>query len=232
MQWMERLAFFSSLDVIGLVLLFAGWISIGWFIENPPKNKPSVSKLMAFYRHEWMRQFVLRSPRIYDAQMLNTLRQGTAFFASASMISIGGVLALIGNAERLTGVATELTLQTIPVFVWEVKLIIMLLFVTNAFLKFVWSHRLFGYAAVIMSAVPVDPSDPMCTPRATKAAEINVAGARSYNRGLRSVYFALAATAWLGGGFALGLAAIVTVFIVWRREFASVSREALLQSAP
>lgn len=230
MIWIDRLALFSTIDFIGLFLLFTGWFSIGWITENPPKNKPSVSKLMVFYRQEWMRQFILRDPRIYDAQILSNLRQGTAFFASTSMIAIGGGLALIGNAERLTGVASDLTLTNVPTIVWEIKLIIMLFFIANAFLKFVWSHRLFGYAAVIMSAVPVDPNDPLCIPRAEKAAEINIAAARSYNRALRSVYFGLAATAWLGGGIALSLAAILTVFIVWRREFASISRAALLKS--
>ncbi|MDO6727866.1 MAG: DUF599 domain-containing protein [Cognatishimia sp.] len=230
MIWIDRLALFSTIDFIGLFLLFTGWFTIGWITENPPKNKPSVSKLMVFYRQEWMRQFILRDPRIYDAQILSNLRQGTAFFASTSMIAIGGGLALIGNAERLTGVASDLTLTNVPTIVWEIKLIIMLFFIANAFLKFVWSHRLFGYAAVIMSAVPVDPNDPLCIPRAEKAAEINIAAARSYNRALRSVYFGLAATAWLGGGIALSLAAILTVFIVWRREFASISRAALLKS--
>ncbi len=230
MIWIDSLALFSTIDFIGLFLLFTGWFTIGWITENPPKNKPSVSKLMVFYRQEWMRQFILRDPRIYDAQILSNLRQGTAFFASTSMIAIGGGLALIGNAERLTGVASDLTLTNVPTIVWEIKLIIMLFFIANAFLKFVWSHRLFGYAAVIMSAVPVDPNDPLCIPRAEKAAEINIAAARSYNRALRSVYFGLAATAWLGGGIALSLAAILTVFIVWRREFASISRAALLKS--
>lgn len=230
MIWIDRLALFSTFDFIGLTLLFVGWFTIGWFTENPPKNKPSVSKLMVFYREEWMRQFIWRDPRIYDAQILSNLRQGTAFFASTSMIAIGGGLALIGNAERLTGVASDLTLTNVPTIVWEIKLIIMLFFIANAFLKFVWAHRLFGYAAVIMSAVPVDPNDPQCIPRAEKAAKISITAARSYNRALRSVYFGLAATAWLGGGVVLAIAAPLTVFIVWRREFASISRAALLQS--
>ncbi|UZD91061.1 DUF599 domain-containing protein [Cognatishimia activa] len=229
MQWIDRLSLFSTPDFVGLALLFASWLVIGWFIENPPAKRPSVSYLMTFYRREWMRQFIFRDPRIFDAQILGNLRQGTAFFASATMIAIGGGLALIGNAEQLTGVASELTLMSAPTIVWEIKLILMVFFVANAFLKFVWSHRLFGYAAVIMSAVPVDPNDPHCIPRAEKAAEIGISAARSYNRGLRSIYFGLAACAWLGGGFVLMLACILTNFIVWRREFASHSRLSLLR---
>lgn len=229
MQWIDRLSLFSTPDFIGLALLFGSWIVIGWIIENPPARRPSVSKLMVFYRQEWMRQFVHRDPRIYDSQILSNLRQGTAFLTSASMIAVGGGLALIGNAEQLTGVAEDLTLVSAPTIVWEIKLIVMLFFVANAFLKFVWSHRLFGYAAVIMSAVPIDPNDPHSAPRAEKAADIGISAARSYNRGLRSIYFGLAAAGWLGGAYLLVLTCALTNFIIWRREFASQSRQSLLR---
>lgn len=231
MLWIDRLALFTTSDFAGLGLLFITWIAMGWFIENSPARLRSVSNLMVFYRQEWMRQFILRDPRIYDAQILGNLRQGTAFFASATMIAIGGGLALIGNADQLTNVAEELTLMNAPTIVWEIKLIMMLFFVANAFLKFVWAHRLFGYAAVIMSSVPVDPNDPACQTRADTAADIGIAAARGYNRGLRSIYFGLAAAAWLAGGYALIVATILTNVIVWRREFASHSRRALLRDA-
>jgi uncharacterized membrane protein len=42
-------------------------------------------------------------------------------------------------------VAQDLTLESDPIFLLEVKLLVLLLFAANAFLKFVWSHRLFGY---------------------------------------------------------------------------------------
>jgi uncharacterized membrane protein len=80
-----------------------------------------------------------------------------------------------------------------------------------------------------MSAVPVDENDPVCMPRADRAADIGIYAARSYNRGLRSIYFAMAAACWLAGGFVLIFACIITTFIIWRREFASLSRKALLK---
>jgi uncharacterized membrane protein len=175
-----------------------------------------------------MRQMVTREPRIYDAAILASLRQGTAFFASASLISIGGVLALIGNTDQLIGIADDLTLDRDPSIVWELKLLVTLFFVTNAFLKFVWSNRLFGYCAVLMSAVPNDITDPRTIPRAMQAAEINVTAARGFNRGLRSVYFGLASVAWLAGPIALIGASLITCLVLWRREFASQSRDVLL----
>lgn len=219
---------FTWIDLAAILVLFVAWVLIGYLIQHPPKNRPSVSVLMAQYRREWMRHMVTRQPRIFDAQTLSTLRQGTSFFASASMLAIGASLAAIGNAEQLVGVANDLTLNSDPKFVFEAKLVVVLFFLTNAFLKFVWSHRLFGYCAVLMGAVPNEVEDPVTMPRAMKAAEINITAARSYNQGLRSIYFALASTVWMIGAWPLLIAAVVTFWVLWRRDFASRSREALI----
>lgn len=228
MTWTDRLGLFGPLDMAGVTLLVIGWIVIGIRIEARKTRAPSVSVLMAEYRREWMRMMVTRQTRMFDAQVLSTLRQGASFFASATMIAIGGGLALIGNAERLQGLATDLTMTQDPIFVWEVKLLVTLAFLANAFLKFVWSHRLFGYCAILIAAVPNDPEDAAALPRAAKAAEVNITAARSFNRGLRSVYFALGSAAWLLGTLALIAATLITLFVLWRREFASQSRAVLV----
>ena len=87
-------------DLAALILLFAIWFGIGWFTERPPAGKPSVSVLMMRFRREWMLHFITRDPRIFDGNILASLREGTAFFASACMIATGGILALIGNTDR------------------------------------------------------------------------------------------------------------------------------------
>jgi uncharacterized membrane protein len=226
---MDRLSLFTPLDLGAVIVIVLAWQLIGLRIENPSSRHPAVSILMADYRREWMRHMVSRQPRIFDAQTLSTLRQGTSFFASATMIAIGGGLAAIGNSDQLMGLANQITLESDPAIVWEIKLLVILFFLVNAFLKFVWSHRLFGYCAVLMAAVPNEIENPNALPRAAKAATINITAARSFNRGLRAVYFAMGASAWLLGAWALIGATLITCAVLWRREFASKSRAALLE---
>jgi uncharacterized membrane protein len=224
----NSLTLLDPLDFAAVAFILAAWLGLGWRVEHAHPTKPSVSQIMATYRREWMVQMITREPRIFDAQTIATLRQGTSFFASTSVIAIGGALALAGNTDRLADMAEGLTLVRTPTFIWEMKMLLIIFFLTNAFLKFAWSNRLFGYCSVIMAAVPNDVTDPNAPRLAHKAAELNITAARSFNRGLRSVYFAFAAVGWLAGALPLIFGAILTLIVIWRREFASHSRGILL----
>ncbi|MDX5350875.1 MAG: DUF599 domain-containing protein [Paracoccaceae bacterium] len=219
------------LDAAALGYLLVAWFLASWLIESPPARRPSVSLIMQDYRRDWMRTFVTRQPRIFDATLIDSLRQGTAFFASASMIAIGGGVALIGNAATvqrladdlpLAGGGPDLALRMLPVIG----------FLANALLKFVWAHRLFGYCSILMAAVPNEPTDPIAFHRAGQAAEINITAAKSFNRGLRSIYFALAALGWLLGPWGLIAGTTLATGILLRREFASASRRVILMREP
>lgn len=228
MQMIDHLALLSSLDWVAVGVIVVSWFVLGWLIEHPGTKRPSVTVLMSERRRDWMKVFVTRDPRIFDSQILASLRQGTAFFASTCLLAIGGVLALAGNTEPLRGVAAEVTEMAVPVLIFQLKLALVALFLTNAFLKFVWANRVFGYCAVLMAAVPNDPDDPSAYPRAAQAAELNIRAAINFNRGLRAMYFALGGLAWLLGPIALFTATGIVVWVVWSREFASLPRSILL----
>ncbi len=216
----------TRFDLIALGLMIFLWYGTGWLIENPPARRLSVSILMQDYRREWMKEFVTRQPRIFDASVIDSLRQGTAFFASASMIAIGGGVALIGNAATIQGLAAELPLQAERSQL-AIKALVAVAFLANALLKFVWSNRLFGYCSVMMAAVPNNPDHPEAYSRAAQAAEINITAAKSFNRGLHSIYFALAALSWFFGAPVLAGVSVLTAAMLLRREFASTSRQVM-----
>lgn len=217
-------------DLAALALMAALWFGLGWRIESVRSATPSVTVLMAQYRREWLKQFVTRMPRMYDASVISSLRQSTNWLASTTLLALGGLLAVIGNPDRLRGVAQDLSLGDAQVY--EVRLLLPVLFLSHAFLKFLWSNRLFGYSSIMMSTVPNDPGDPLAYPRARQAAEINIRAAYNFNRGLRATYFALASLAWVLGPWALMAATAVVGWLVWSREFASHSRAVLLDPPP
>lgn len=222
------LAEIDLMNYVSLGLYLAVWLALGWWIEHPGMKRPSVTILMSQRRRDWMKVFVTREPRIFDSQIMGQLRQGTSFFASTCLIAIGGLLAAIGNPASLLAVAEQIGDMT-PLLIWQVKLAIVGFFLGNAFLKFVWANRVFGYCSVLMGSVPNDPNDPEAYPRAAQAAELNIRAAMNFNRGLRSVYFALGAVAFLVGWQALLVSLALVSWVVWSREFASIPRSIVLQ---
>ena len=221
---------FGPLDLAAFALLLLAMALTSWLIEHPPRRRPSVSKLMEGARRDWMAAFSARDHRIFDATLLTTLRGGAAFFASTCLIAIGGVAALLGQTERVLGVVRDLGAAPgeTAVPVWEAKLLVLAVLLVNAFLKFVWSHRLFGYCAVLMGAMP-GPEEGDPGPAIDRATTIQLTAARNFNRGLRGVYFALAALAWFLGPVPLMVAVVLTAAMLARREFFSESRRALLR---
>ena len=217
---------FGARDLAAFTLFLVLSLVMTLVIEHPPKARPSVGRLMEAHRRQWMATFAAREGRIFDAALLTSLRAGTAFFASTCLIAIGGVAALLGQTERMLGVVRDLGAEpgaaALPV--WEAKLLVVALLLVNAFLKFVWAHRLFGYVAVLMGAMP-EPGDAGAIAR---AAHLQRTAARSFNRGLRTLYFTLAAIAWFLGPVPFMGATLLTAAMLARREFFSESRRALL----
>ena len=214
------LSLFTALDLLAVGLLLMAWAGIGLLIEHPRWGRRSVTVMMSEVRREWMRQLAQRDVRIFDSQIVGSLRQGTAFFASTSILAIGGLLTVLGNTELIGTVTGGLLADPRPAQFTQVKLFAVAVFLVEAFLRFVWSNRVFGYCAVVMAAVPA-PGHPDAFPVARQAAELNIRAAYNFNRGLRSIYFALAALTWIAGAVPLMIATGVCIWVLLEREFAS-----------
>ncbi|MEM1383784.1 MAG: DUF599 domain-containing protein [Pseudomonadota bacterium] len=222
------LAVLGPMDLVALAVFVAVSWGMGWFIERPNAARPSMSRLIAIYRRRWMHELLRRSNWMFDASLLISLRQGAAFFASGLMIAIGGVVALLGQTQQLVTIAQDIAaLETLSAVAWEAKLLFILVLLVDAFLKFVWSHRLFGYCAVLMGAIPENGEPQEASIAADRAADLNITASRSFNRGLRRVYFAIASLAWFLGAEAWIAASLLMAAMLYRREFLSASRQAL-----
>lgn len=227
--WQQFSLMLTAWDMAALGALALMWVFLTYIIEHPPASRPSMSFLMGSYRRSWFRQMAQRDNRIFDAQILTNLRQSTAFFGSATMISMGAGAATLGNLERVQTMASDFALTVNSNAVLEMKLLLTLGILLHAFLKFVWSNRLFGYCAVMAAAVPNDTQSVDTWRVADRAASLAVNAARAFNRGLRAIYFALASMAWLLGPQALLVAVMIVGLVMLRREFMSHSRDAVAQ---
>lgn len=221
---------FHPMDAVALAVFAALWFGMTWAIERARPARPSTAQIMARYRMRWMERMLERDPRILDGGLLQQLRSGAAFFASGCMIAIGGAAALLGQAEQVVSLARDISADQLAITRTgsEIKILFLLLLLASAFLRFVWAHRLFGYCAILMGAVGKDAAEAENRLIAKKAGLLNISAGRSFNRGLRQLYFCLAALAWFLGPEAFLAASLSTAAVLYRREFRSDSRRALL----
>ena len=103
---------------------FAGaWVIYSIVIEKTAKGRTSLNALMNAYRDEWMEQLLVRNMRMVDAQVTAALQNGTAFFASTSLIAIGGALTLLRSGDEIMTVMSLLPLGATPSHgLWDLKM--------------------------------------------------------------------------------------------------------------
>ena len=226
---------FTIVDYLGLAFFALAWMAYWAAVELTPAGRRGLNPLMNEYRHRWMEQLVVRENRIVDTTILASLQNGTAFFASTSLIAVGGVLALFQSTDTVVGLFAELPfgLSTTRV-AWEVKVMGLAVVFVYAFFKFAWSYRLFNYVAILVGSVPVlrDDNHEEALAAARRAAAMSVVAGKHFNRGQRAFFFALAYLGWFVSAYVFIAATAAVLYVMWKRQFASDAREALLGDPP
>ncbi|MBN9670890.1 DUF599 domain-containing protein [Roseibium aggregatum] len=221
----------SQLDQAAAAWFLLAWFGFNFLIDVSPLRKKTLSSAMEGFRRGWMISMCLREVRIMDTSIMSGLQQGTAFFASTSLIAIGGGFALLDATDTILQVAGDLS---IPVgesrALWEIKVLGLMLIFAYAFFKFGWAYRLFNYASIIMGAVPDRgrASDTEIRNIALQAAELNILAGRHFNRGQRAFFFSIGFLGWFAGPYVFAATTLAVFLVLARRQFASKARAAVL----
>jgi uncharacterized membrane protein len=216
-------------DILAFAWFLGAWIVYSIVIEHTAKGRSGLNALMNRYREEWMERLLTRDTRIVDSQVTAALQNGTAFFASTSLIAIGGTLTLLRSSESVLPLMSALPFSGTPSpQLWELKMLGLAVIFVYAFFKFAWSYRLFNYFAIMVGASP-PPSEkdtPVGRTFVRRAAGLADDAGRHFNRGQRAFFFALGYLGWFLGPLPLALATLGVVVVMWRRQFASDARKA------
>ncbi len=219
------------LDIAALVFFLLAWGGYAIAVEWGPGHRLGLNARMHVYREIWMRRALSRELRMVDAQIMAALQNGTAFFASTSLIAIGGGLTMLRATNEINTVISNLPVSEPPTSAqWELKAAGLILIFVYAFFKFAWSYRLFNYVAILLGAMP--PASERTTPDAQshvlRITRLFESAGRHFNRGQRAFFFALGYLGWFAGPWPLFVSTTAVVIVMWRRQFASAAQRALL----
>src|SRR5713226_6976581 len=100
-------------------ILAVGFFTIEWTVyavtlEHSAYGRDSLSARMHVYREIWIRRMLDRETRMVDTQIMGSLQNGTAFFASTSLLAVGGALALLRSTSEALAVLGALPINLIP----------------------------------------------------------------------------------------------------------------------
>src|SRR5499427_10638863 len=156
---------FAPIDLAALACFVGAWAAYALAVERLPYGRSGLSAHMDRYREIWMRRMLHREARMVDMQIMAALQNGTAFFASTSLIAIGGALTLLRSTDEMLAVFGTLPFGiTTTRAEWEAKSLGLAIIFVYAFFKFAWSYRLFNYLSILLGAAP--PIEEKDTPEA------------------------------------------------------------------
>ncbi|MFT0861051.1 DUF599 domain-containing protein [Ancylobacter sp. G4_0304] len=225
---------FSFLDAIAFAAFIAAWIAYHYLMEGDWSERRTLNRRMDAYRIEWMQRMLSRENRIVDAQIVAALQNGTAFFASTSLLAIGAALAILQSTDAVMKLFADLPFVSPHRTSWELKTLGITLIFANAFFKFGWAYRLFNYTTILLGSTP-PPSEahtPQAKAHVLKAARMATLAGRHFNRGQRSFFFAIGYLGWYINAWAF-MAATLAIFIVMtNRQFGPDSHWVLDDQEP
>ena len=225
------LALLPWIDWIAAVVFFAVWASYVRFARQPFGNHRSILVATNAVRYQWMMQVTYREVRVVDGVVIQNLSTGPSFFASTTILIIGGLLAVLGT-DKANELVRDLPFAArTSTLIFDMKLILLLGVFVYSFFRFTWALRQYTFGALLIAAAP--DAERFASENlsredfADKAGRVVGLAAETFNDGLRGYYFAFAAIGWFFSPTVFMLATVGVVSILYHREFRSEVLSAL-----
>jgi uncharacterized membrane protein len=219
-------------DWLALGWFFVGWVAYAVFARRRGQAEGSLLATTNDYRRLWMLQTTGRDVRVIDGIVIQSLSTSPSFFASTTILIIGGLLALLGTSDKATELVREIPFAArTSTLVFDLKLLLLTAVFVYAFFRFTWSLRQYTFGALMVASAPdhriFESGEASREEFANRAGRVVGLAAETFNDGLRAYYMSFAVIGWFFSPlwFALGTAAVI--YVLFQREFRSEVLEVL-----
>jgi uncharacterized membrane protein len=225
----KLIAFLPWLDWVALAAFAVGWIGYFRFAKRHAKVRPSILATTNRFRRQWMLQSTRREVRVVDGIVIQNLSTSPSFFASTTILIIGGLLATLGATEKASVLVQEIPFAArTSALVFDLKVSLLLVIFVFTFFRFTWSLRQYSFGALLVAAAPENAEfaarpdgEAQRQAFAARAGEVVSLAAETFNDGLRGYYFAFAAIGWFVSPLVFMVATAGIIAILYHREFRS-----------
>ncbi len=233
---LQALALLPWPDWAAVAVFFTGWAGYATWARRRAQVRPSLLALTNRERMRWMLQTSRRENRVVDGIVVQNMSTSPSFFASTTILIIGGLLAVLSATEQASELVREIPFAVrTSLVVFDIKVVLLLAVFVYAFFRFTWSLRQYTFGALIVAAAPDHtawPDDAQRSHFASRAGRVMGMAAESFNDGLRAYYFSFAAVAWFFSPWAFMAGTAGVVHVLYRREFQSDVLAVLAEEPP
>jgi len=223
---LSTLAILPWQDWLALFVFFGSWVAYASFAKRQAQFSGSLLAATNRERTRWMMQVTYREVRVIDGVVVQNLSTSPSFFASTTILIIGGLLAVLGASDKATELVRELPFAArTSNLVFDMKLVLLTAIFVYAFFRFTWSMRQYTFGALLVGSAPeatqFEREGLSREAFAQRAGRVMGLAAETFNDGLRAYYLSFAAIAWFFSPLALICATVGVIYVLYQREFRS-----------
>ena len=189
--------------VLAIILLFAMWGLYSPILSA--MGRGTLNAQLHVVRMRWMRMLLQthRDHRTFDALMMGHISNSMAFFGSATLLVLAGLLGTLANISNLYG--TVMAIKFIPIVsieLFTIYFITLTVIMAICFFSFTYALRKLSYTLAMLGGLSEAPGDdPQSKIMILETATVMTEAVKSLNNGIRGFYFAVAAIFLFAGPY-------------------------------
>ena len=142
-------------DIVSAAVFLLCWLGYGHVAKWVAGRRPSLMSAVKSFRQTWIARLSERENHTADATLLSNLLRGALFFASTTVLILGGLVALLGTAPKIAEVISQFPYATpTEPRLAEFKALILIFVYVYAFFKFTWSAWQYNVLSILVGAMP------------------------------------------------------------------------------
>jgi len=218
---------FSWLHGLAVALLFGLWT--GYPIILRTIGRGSLNSQLVVVRQYWITAATRRAAKPFDAVLLGHITNSIAFFGSATLLVLAGVLSMLASVKAIHTTVSELHFvspTSLELFALQIGLLALVL--SMCFLSFTYALRKLIYSIALLRALP-DVAD-NCPTQQRLIIGLNTVlseAIKTFNFGIRGYYYTIAAICLFLSPWASISATIFVTGILTYRQHATPTAHAI-----
>lgn len=205
-------------------LVFAAWFGYRPFLAL--FGKGTLNEQLTSVRSRWMSITATRENRTFDGLLFGQIVNSLAFFGSATLLLLAGLLSTLANLNAVHRIITGLPfIEETSLALFASKLGLLILLLTASFFSFAYALTKMIYTVALIGSLPEDEDDVDIQSLSDAAATVLSDAVQSFNAGIRGYYFAVGALVlFIGPVSSLVVTTFMFGLLIYRQTVTSSAR--------